>query len=87
MPYIPYVQDKTGERVSEQVRVLVTPTMERMVRLAAQGTYTSNSSVVRMCIEYALGEPSEQTISVIEALHDALQSKDEESEYEGHKIN
>ena len=83
MPYIPYVQDKTGERVSEQVRVLVTPTMERMIRLAAEATYTSNSSVIRMCVEYALGEPSEQTISVIEALHDALQeSKPKESEHE-----
>ena len=80
--YTPYVQDKSGERVSEQIRVLVTPTMERMIRLAAQATYTSNSSVVRMCIEYALGEPSGQTISVIEALHDALQSKTEENENE-----
>ena len=81
MAYTPYVQDKTDERVSEQVRVLVTPTMEKMIRLAAEATYTSNSSVIRMCVEYALGDPSEQTISVIEALHDALQSKDKEGEH------
>lgn len=77
MPYVPYVADKSGERVSEQVRVLVTPTMERMIRLAAEAIYTSYSAVLRMCVEYALGDPSEQTISVIEALHDALQSKPE----------
>ena len=75
MPYVPYVADKTGERVTKQVRVLVTPTMKKMVTLAAEATYTSLSSVIRMCVEYALGEPSEQTISVVEALHDAIQSK------------
>lgn len=68
--------------MSEQVRVLVTPTMERMIRLAAEATSTSNSSVIRMCVEYALGEPSEQAIAVIEALHDALQSKPKENEHE-----
>ena len=73
MGYVPYVADKSGERVSEQVRVLVTPTMERMIRLAAEATYTSMSSVLRMCVEYALGDPSAETVSVIEALHDALQ--------------
>ena len=82
MGYVPYVADKSGERVSEQVRVLVTPRMERMIRLAAQANYTSNSSVIRMCVEYALGDPSAETISVIEALHDALQSKPKEGEYE-----
>ena len=83
MGYVPYVADKSGERVSEQVRVLVTPTMEKMIRLAAQATYTSNSSVIRMCVEYALGDPSAETVSVIEALHDALQeSEPKESEHE-----
>ena len=81
MPYVPYVADKSGERVSEQVRVLVTPTMERMIRLAAEATYTSYSAVLRMCVEYTLGDPSEQTISVIEALHDALQTKSKEDEH------
>lgn len=73
MGYMPYVQDKTGERVSQQVRVLVTPTMERMIRKAAQAIYASNSSVLRMCVEYSLGDPSAETISIIEALHSALQ--------------
>jgi len=74
--YIPYVQDKSGERVSEQVRVLVTPTMERMIRKAAQAVYTSNSSVLRMCVEYALGDPSAETISIIEALNSALRESE-----------
>ena len=84
MGYVPYVADKTGERVTKQVRVLTTPTMERMIRLAAEATYTSMSSVIRMCVEYALGDPSTETISVIEALHDALQSKPKEG---GHETN
>jgi len=77
--YIPYVQDKTGERVTEQIRVLVTPTMERMIRRAAQAIYASNSSILRMCVEYALGDPSAETISIIEALHSALQESESES--------
>lgn len=83
MPYTPYVQDARDERLSEQIRVLVTPTMEKMIRLAAEAISASNSSVVRMCMEYALGEPSEQTISVVEALHDALQSQPEEAQPDG----
>jgi len=79
--YTPYVQDIRGERVSQQVRVLVTPTMERMIRRAAQAIYASNSSILRMCVEYALGDPSAETISIIEALHSALQES--ESEHEG----
>jgi len=83
--YIPYVQDKTGERVTEQIRVLVTPTMERMIRRAAQAIYASNSSILRMCVEYALGDPSAETISIIEALHSALQESEsgQENEQEG----
>ena len=77
--YIPYVQDKTGERVTEQIRVLVTLTMERMIRRAAQAIYASNSSILRMCVEYALGDPSAETISIIEALHGALQESESES--------
>jgi len=74
--YIPYVQDKSGERVTEQIRVLVTPTMERVIRRAAQAIYTSNSSILRMCVEYALGDPSAETISIVEALHSALQESE-----------
>ena len=76
--YVPYIQDKTGERVTEQIRVLVTPTMERMIRRAAQAIYASNSSILRMCVEYALGDPSAETISIIEALHSALQESENE---------
>lgn len=81
-PYVPYVQDKTGERVSEQVRVLVTPTMYKLILKAAQAIYTSNSSILRMCVEYALGDPSPETISIVEALHGALQEKEQVSETE-----
>ena len=83
--YVPYIQDKTGERVTEQIRVLVTPTMERMIRRAAQAIYASNSSILRMCVEYALGDPSAETISIIEALHSALQESEsgQENEQEG----
>ena len=77
--YIPYVQDKTGERVSQQIRVLVTPTMEHTIRRAAQAIYASNSSILRMCVEYALGDPSAETISIIEALHNALQESESET--------
>jgi len=74
--YIPYVQDKSGERVSEQVRVLVTPTMEKMILRSAQAIYTSNSSVIRMCVEYSLGDPSAETISIVEALNSALRESE-----------
>ena len=80
MIHMPYTQDKTCERTSEQVRVLVTPTMHRMILKAAQATYTSKSSVLRMCVEYALGDPSAETISIIEALNNALREGEKKEE-------
>jgi len=34
---------------------------------------------LRMCVEYALGDPSAETISIIEALNSALRESESES--------